>query len=40
MEYQMKYNHANINGDSERSQFIQILHGFVTVKTQAIESST
>jgi len=34
MEYQMKYNHENINGDSERPQFIQILYGFVTLKRQ------
>lgn len=40
MEYQMKYNHENIIGDSERPQFIQILYGFVTVKPQNIEFST
>jgi len=39
MEYQMKYNHENINGESERPQFIQILYGFVTAKRQDIESS-
>ena len=40
MEYQMKYNHENINADSERLQFMQILYGFVTVKPQDIEFST
>jgi len=40
MEYQMKYYHENINGESQRPQFIQILYGFLTVKPQDIESST
>jgi len=39
MEYQMKSDHENINGESERPQFIQILYRFVTVKRQDMESS-